>query len=640
MIHESDMGFQTVIKRFLIIFLPLASLITGITFIIYETELRNSRTIIESNERYLLPLLTQVIIGDFRSVISDMMILSEKNELQAMIRSREPAHRNALAKEFLSFSARKGCYDQIRFLDETGMEIVRINFNNGNAAIVSEDQLQFKGGRYYFDDAFRIGREEVFISPFDLNMEHGQIEQPLKPMIRFGTPVFDFYRQKRGIVLLNYFGSKIIHDLESAYINSPGQMMLLNRDGFWFKGPRPRDEWGFMYEDGKDRTFGNAFPGAWKQISGTDTGQFYDCGGLFTFSTVFPLSEIQTGSKQTLKSDVSKLTGSNYYWKVVSYIPGDTLDTLFRKAWNRLLLLNAVILPILGLCSAFLARAYIKREQAENRRRSLEQSLIKTNRRITDSIQYARLIQQSLLPNPENITAVFPKSFFIYMPRDIVGGDFIFTDYVGGGFIIAVIDCTGHGVPGAFITMIAAFCLRKIIKDESLHNPAQILNRLNCLVRTMLHQDTDKGLSDDGLDAAVCFISDFNPAEETEPGAFVLTFAGAKLPLVCIHNQEITVIRGDRKNIGYRKSDPKFKFANHTVNIEKGMAFYMFSDGFADQTGGERNRRLGTARLRNLLGENAGLPFEQQKENILKAFHVFRGNNEQCDDVTMVGFRF
>ncbi|MDM8549196.1 SpoIIE family protein phosphatase [Desulfobacterales bacterium HSG2] len=287
------------------------------------------------------------------------------------------------------------------------------------------------------------------------------------------------------------------------------------------------------------------------------------------------------------------------------------------------------------------------------------------NRHITDSIQYARMIQRSLLPNPENIRTFLPNSFFIWMPKDIVGGDFIFTDYVQGGFIIAVIDCTGHGVPGAFMTLIATFGMRKIIKDEGWNDPAQILKRLSFIVKTTLHQDTDYALSDDGLDASVCFVSGQssvvsgqssvvsgqssvatmdNRQLTTDNGQLTtdnrqLTFAGARLPLIYVCNDKLTIIKGDKKSVGYKRSDLKFNFTNHTIHLKKEMSFYMFTDGFADQLGGKRDRRFGTRRLERLLKENYRKPVEKQQDILLQAFNDHKGENERQDDVTMIGFK-
>ncbi|OQX27571.1 MAG: hypothetical protein BWK80_04650 [Desulfobacteraceae bacterium IS3] len=267
------------------------------------------------------------------------------------------------------------------------------------------------------------------------------------------------------------------------------------------------------------------------------------------------------------------------------------------------------------------------KEKAERERETAEVA----NKKIMASIRYAHLIQSSLLPNPENIKGFLPDSFFIWMPRDIVGGDFIFTDYVEDGFIIAVIDCTGHGVPGAFMTMIASFGLRKIIGTEGFRDPAKILKRLNFIVKTTLQQDTEYALSDDGLDAAVCFISE---------SSGTLTFAGAKLPLISIHNGKIRIVKGDKKSIGYKRSELNFNFANHEIPLEKEMCFYMLSDGFIDQLGGENHRRFGSWRFKELLKNNYMKSFADQREIMIQTFNEHKGKNERQDDVTVVGFGF
>jgi len=296
-----------------------------------------------------------------------------------------------------------------------------------------------------------------------------------------------------------------------------------------------------------------------------------------------------------------------------------------------------------------LSLAYHRLAQTEAELQKSKAVAEEANTKILSSIRYAKMIQQSLLPNTENIRCVFPDSFVIWMPRDIVGGDFIFTAHVKGRFVIAVIDCTGHGVPGAFITIVACFALRKIIEDELEHDPAAILKRLNFLIKTTLQQDTpclkSGALSDDGLDAAVVSI-DLSSISPEDDRCFLLTdessliFAGAKLPLFYICDDELKVIKGDRRSVGYRKSDVTFNFTNHKIPVRNGMSFYLSTDGFTDQLGEKNDRRFGTRRFTELLKENAGHPFEQQREQLLSVFEKHRGSNETQDDVTVVGFGF
>ena len=288
--------------------------------------------------------------------------------------------------------------------------------------------------------------------------------------------------------------------------------------------------------------------------------------------------------------------------------------------------------------------AELLERKVEERTRELNETLEKVkaaNLKITDSLHYAEMIQRSLLPNLIEVKTFLPNSFFIWMPRDIVGGDIFFVDLFDGGLVIAVIDCTGHGVPGAFMTMIASSALKRVVKDEGCHDPARILNRLNFIVKTTLQQDKEYALSDDGLDAAVCVVR----LRDTYRTAFELTYAGAKLPLFYTLNNEMTLIKGDKQSIGYKKSDLKFRFTNHTLPIEKGMSFYMSTDGFWDQlTRDEASRfgfrKFGRKRFEILLKENSDLPFEEQRERILSAFKSFKGDTERQDDVAMVGFGF
>jgi len=273
----------------------------------------------------------------------------------------------------------------------------------------------------------------------------------------------------------------------------------------------------------------------------------------------------------------------------------------------------------------------------ENLELKVEERTLELNEalgRIMDSIRYAERIQRSLLPNSDEVKTYLPDSFFLWMPRDIVGGDIYFTERFEDGIIIAVIDCTGHGVPGAFMSMIASSFVRRITTIFKCHDPAEILRQLNSVIKTSLQQDRKDAPSDDGLDAAVCFIS-----TSSMPGG-CLIFAGARLPLFHVHNREVTVIKGDRQSIGYKRSDPDFRFTNHTVRIEKGMSFYMSTDGFWDQLGGERRHSFGKKRFRSLLKEVAELPSEEQREILVQRFDEYKGGNGRQDDVTVAGFGF
>jgi len=261
------------------------------------------------------------------------------------------------------------------------------------------------------------------------------------------------------------------------------------------------------------------------------------------------------------------------------------------------------------------------------------------NNHIMGSLEYAKRIQNSMLPNPDEVRRLIPRSFVIWMPRDIVSGDIFFIEAVSEGFAAAVIDCTGHGVPGAFLTMIASSALRRIIRDEQCSDPALVLKRLNSIMKAALHQDTAYAVSDDGLDAALCMVN----TEEK-----ILTFSGAKLPLFYSEKGKMNLIKGDKQSIGYKqskRSDIRFDFSNHTIRIREGMSFYIASDGFGDQLGPDKEsylglKRLGSRRFAAMLGEIGNLSFEAQRDRLIEMFELHKGNTQRQDDVTVIGMGF
>ena len=256
--------------------------------------------------------------------------------------------------------------------------------------------------------------------------------------------------------------------------------------------------------------------------------------------------------------------------------------------------------------------------------------LEKSNKEILSSIRYAQKIQNSLLPNSSTVREIFSDCFIVWRPRDIVGGDVYYIDQLQEKTIIAVIDCTGHGVPGAFMTMLASSGLRRITVDEGCLEPAKVLARLNSIVKTSLQQDTDHVDSDDGLDAAICLV---------DPNEKRLTFAGANMPLTYIKKNNVETIKGDRESIGYKRSKMDYQFTTHQLDIKEGMSFYLYTDGITDQLGGTGRRMFGNRRLRETLLDTYRLPTQQQKQQVIVEFENYRAEHDVQDDITLIGFR-
>jgi PAS domain S-box-containing protein len=345
-----------------------------LALVIYYQEYNREKTVLEIQAIESLQGQNEQIINEFNYIVSDLMFLAEQYELQRFLDKPTQEQRAILAREYRLFAAKKKLYDQIRFLDETGMEIARTNFNRGTPTIVPIENLQNKGKRYYFRDAFLLERGEVFISPFDLNIEKGKIERPLKPMIRFATPVFDHSGHKRGIVLLNYLGERLLKKLEQRAANASSDVMLLNAKGFWLKGTKKEQEWGFMY--GRNKTFGNKFPEEWEQIIQNQSGQFDSHNGLFSFKTIYPLIEGQkssAGAFSAFSPSLVSLGAQDYYWKMLSYVPPSTLQKISAQILNKIAIPFFALILFILIIIAFLTQSRIKHIKAETALRESEE---------------------------------------------------------------------------------------------------------------------------------------------------------------------------------------------------------------------------------------------------------------------------
>ena len=335
---------------------------------IYYYETKAEKDLILALQKKRIELMKMYITDTFNRITSDLRILAEEKEVREYFEFQSKELKEDLVDEFINFSIEKKIYDQIRLLDETGMEVIRVNYNGGEPIIVSEDKLRFKGNRYYFKNTFGLKKNEVFVSPFDLNIENGEIEQPIKPIIRFGTPVFDLSGEKKGIVLINFSGNRLLRELENYYLQEGTNFILLNNEGYWLKAINPEDEWGFMYEDRKDLIFKYRYPSVWKEINSRETGQTTTKQGIFTFTKVYPLALAQissTGAGEAFSPSLKKITTSNYYWTLISFVPSDLLLIKSKKSFLRLAVESGILLLFIFLGAWIIALSTTKRHRAE-----------------------------------------------------------------------------------------------------------------------------------------------------------------------------------------------------------------------------------------------------------------------------------
>ncbi len=255
-------------------------------------------------------------------------------------------------------------------------------------------------------------------------------------------------------------------------------------------------------------------------------------------------------------------------------------------------------------------------------------AVAKANQKLTSSINYAKRIQDSLLPDKVAIANAFTDAFVLFKPRDIVSGDFYWFREQGNKVFLACMDCTGHGVPGAFMSMIGNDLLSEIITYLHFEQPNDILGELHRNIRQALRQEqTD---SREGMDIAFCTI---------DREASKVFFAGAKQPLVYIRNGEVTTISGDKVAVGGRQKEERREFTNIEIDVQEGDTFYLFSDGYQDQFGGPKGRKIMSRRFKELLLSIHHLPMTEQEQRLNEFVEDWRGTERQTDDILVIGFK-
>jgi len=332
-----------------------------------------------------------------------------------------------------------------------------------------------------------------------------------------------------------------------------------------------------------------------------------------------------------------KARNSDGIWNKEPITYSFTIRPPFYKTWW--FILSVVIAGILVIISYIKVRerALIKEKKileekvAERTAEVVQKSneLEKKNKDIMDSIRYAKRIQTAVLP-PE---IPFDNTFVFFRPKDIVSGDFYWLEHIGDLEMIAAVDCTGHGVPGAFLSILGHSMLTKIVREYGILEPAKILDQLDEEIIKALHQKNVKGerVVNDGMDLAlICYNKKTN----------VLEFAGGYNPLIMIRNGELEEIKADRFPIGMTTIHTDKKFTNHEIKVQKGDSFYIFSDGYADQFGGEDGRKFRKKNMKDLLLSIQDIPMKNQGAKLEEHILDWMKNHDQIDDMVFIGRSF
>jgi ligand-binding sensor domain-containing protein/serine phosphatase RsbU (regulator of sigma subunit) len=357
---------------------------------------------------------------------------------------------------------------------------------------------------------------------------------------------------------------------------------------------------------------------------------------------------VELGNKHS--STFSNLREGVYYFRVkgsnndnIWNNEGVTLKIIVKtQFWKSKIAFRIYVLLIIASIFIFLrvrtrilretSRLLKEREQSMEEIEKQKEELLVKNKSITDSIHYAKRIQQSLIPTEERFRGILPDSFILYLPKDIVSGDFYWINETHNKIFVAVIDCTGHGVPGAFMSIIGVELLRNITNIQGINDAAEILNRLSKGVHDTFRVGIDQmeNIVKDGMDVSFCVLDKENNT---------LEFAGAFSNLYIIRESKIIEIKGDRFSVGMHSEQEKVKFQSHFIPVEQDDMIYMFTDGYVDQFGGVEGKKYKFRRFRHLLLNIHKLPFEEQKEHLLNSMTEWRGDREQVDDILIIGIK-
>ena len=317
-----------------------------------------------------------VLDGRFERVVSDVRTIANTPSVQLLVAENKEIQRDHVGHLFMAFSREQKIFDDIRFLDKKGKEVVRVDTNNGKSYIVPDDQLQDRSGSYYFKKAAHLKQNDIFISRIDLNVEHNKIQIPYDSVIRFAMPLFTKTGEMNGILVVNLFGNMML-DRFRQVMNTQrnSQTMLLDQDGNWLVAPDPKLEWGFMF--GNPAGFAKKYPSLWHQMSHQQTGHYTTDEGLYTYTTIYPLNWVEASSQNhalTIPASQNNLKNRDYFWKIISFIPLQELPSanITRNATTFLLYVGGLLLLLLTtgyLSYIAAARQKLRREISLHNRR-------------------------------------------------------------------------------------------------------------------------------------------------------------------------------------------------------------------------------------------------------------------------------
>ncbi len=639
--------FRT-IRIFFIVFIIMEAI--SLVCIKYHFDTRTSElyNLLHNNALHQFHLKENYVSKTFIPLVTDIEFLSNQRSLKQFILDRKDSL--YAIEDLKNFTRSNFNYEQVRFIDINGDELIRINQNDSVITLVNKHNLQNKRHRDYFKNTLALNEGEVYISRLDLNIENGQIELPFNPMIRVGTPIL-INGKKQGVLVLNFKANNFIKNLKNINSINQSEFFLLNEQGSILAGPASYEKFSFVRDD-SNKDFESYFPNVWRQVNQKSQESIVLPNGFLSFKRIYPYnfnSQIEKKLSKRINKDETS-------WVMVSFIDDTMLDNraqgIERESIKYIIMSIIVSIMTAIIITNYRSKELITLKKLNDLKETLEygfmtrtKELVQAKRQLElkiddlrSSIRYAKKVQETKLPEGKLVKKYFLESFIYYMPKAIVAGDFYWmhsfnkTDNsaVENNFVLfAVADCTGHGVPGAMVSLVCFNALNKAVKEEGIVVPSKILDR----VADLVEQAFQKGDSylNDGMDISICCLdTNYN----------TLQWAGANNPVWILRDSKILEFKPNRRPIGCCDTKIKKPFTLHEIKLEKGDIIYQFTDGYADQFNGVTNKKLMKGGLKKVILEIGKLDsMEDQKEALISFINIWKGDSSQVDDICVVGLK-
>jgi PAS domain S-box-containing protein len=339
------------LRLFFLLFVPVALLIFGGAWYVGQERIKEEMALIRSSEIANVVMGVRRLDDELHAPLTQLRLLAGEDVVRRVVDSDGPGDVRGMESVFMRLAAYTKIYDKVRWIDEHGQERVRVNDVSGQPVAVPRDQLQAVTDSYYFKEGMRLKPGEVYISPMDLNIEHGKVETPHKPALRLVMPISGGDDRPRGVLVVNIAARTLLDAFTASMTEVMDHAMLLNSDGYWLKHPDAALEWGFMFQ--RKDTLGVHHPEAWKSVSRIPAGQEELADGLWTWSTVYPLKVGEGRDASSIPT-----------WLVVTHLPREQLAPLRQGAWRTVGIYMFALLALYGAIAAWLARAVAGRARA------------------------------------------------------------------------------------------------------------------------------------------------------------------------------------------------------------------------------------------------------------------------------------